>query len=99
MPRGDYRQRIACADQPCPESVTYHHQTRADEAASARSQRERPWKCSRHLHPEEVLGPGQEALTGIMTVTARPGAQHWEPSLIWVGWPSAWPGPPAGRRT
>ena len=61
MPRGNYRQTIRCAETPCPEKVTYHHWTRADEAASVKSQRESPWKCSRHLWPEQVLGLSREA--------------------------------------
>lgn len=85
MPRGDYRQTITCSEQPCPEKITYHHLTRADEAASIKDQARRPWKCARHSRPAEVLGPGQETLAGIMTVTARPEARSWEPSLIWVG--------------
>jgi hypothetical protein len=85
VPRGDYRQTIKCAEQPCPEKVTYHHQTRADEAASLKSQQESPWKCTRHSRPDEVLGRGRETLAGVMTVTFRPEARSWEPSLIWTG--------------
>jgi hypothetical protein len=88
MPRGDYRQTIACADQPCREKITYHHQTRADEAASVKHQRESPWKCSRHLKPDEVLAPERQAITSVMTVVPRPGAARWETPLIWAasGW-------------
>jgi hypothetical protein len=84
MPRGDYRQTIRCADQPCPEKITYHHLTRADEAASVRDQQARPWRCSRHSKPAEVLGPEQQAITTVMTVTPRPNAARWDSPLIWA---------------
>jgi len=88
MPRGDYRQTIVCADQPCRETITYRHQTRADEAASVKDQRERPWKCARHSKPSEVLGPDRQTITSVMTVVPRPGAVRREPPLIWAapGW-------------
>lgn len=85
MPRGSYRQMIVCAGPGCAKTVTYRHETRRDEAASVKSLRERPWKCPRHLWPDEVLGPGRETLTGVMTVTPRPEAARWEPPAIWVG--------------
>lgn len=88
MPRGNYRQVIGCADPGCRESVTYRHETRADEAASVKSQREHPWKCARHLRPDQVLGPGREVIAGVMTVIARPSARSWETPRIWEapGW-------------
>lgn len=89
MPRGDYRQTIRCAAPGCRETITYRHETRRDEAASIKSQRQSPWKCSRHLMPDEVLGPGREAITSVLTVTPQPDARSWEPSAIWAapGWP------------
>ena len=89
MPRGNYRQVIGCADPACPEKVTYRHETRADEAASVKSQRECAWKCARHRWPDRTLGPGQEVIAAVMTVIPVPDARAWEPSLIWEspGWP------------
>lgn len=89
MPRGDYRQTIHCAERPCPEKIIYHHETRRDEAASVKDQQARPWKCSRHSKPAEVLGTGQETLTSVMTAVPRPNAARWESVLIWAGpgWP------------
>jgi hypothetical protein len=89
MPRGNYRQTIRCAGPGCGETVTYRHGTRADEAASVKSQRESPWKCPRHLWPDQVLGRGREVIAGAMTVIARPDARNWETPRIWEapGWP------------
>ena len=85
MPRGNYRQVIGCAGPGCRETVTYRHETRADEAASVKSQRESPWRCSRHLWPDQVLGPEREATVMVMTAVARPGARSWESPRMWQG--------------
>jgi hypothetical protein len=89
MPRGDYRQTIRCAGAGCKETITYHHQTRRDEAASVKSQQAIPWKCSRHLWPDKVLGTVRGTITTVMTVHRRPDARSWETPLIWAapGWP------------
>lgn len=88
MPRGDYRQMIHCADQPCPEKVVYHHETRRDEAASIKDQQARPWKCIRHSKPGEVLTPERQEITSVMTAVPRPNASRWESRRIWdaPGW-------------
>jgi hypothetical protein len=88
VPRGDYRQTVYCAGQPCPEKIIYHHLTRADEAASVKDQARRPWKCVRHARPAEVLSPEHQAITSVMAVILRPGAARWESPLIWAapGW-------------
>jgi hypothetical protein len=85
VPRGDYRQTVYCAGQPCPEKITYHHLTRADEAASVRDQQKHPWKCSRHLMPETVLSPDREVIASTVTVVPRPDARSWETPRIWQG--------------
>lgn len=89
MPKGDYRQTIRCVATGCRETITYRHETRRDEAASIKSQQKSPWKCARHLQPDQVLGPEREIITSVLTVTSRPDARSWESSLIWaaLGWP------------
>lgn len=85
MPRGDYRQTIRCAVQPCPEKITYHHLTRRDEADSIRDQQRHPWKCSRHLMPDKVLSPERDVITSVVTVIPHPDPRSWKPPRIWEG--------------
>ncbi|HET7406246.1 MAG TPA: hypothetical protein VFJ21_03805 [Mycobacteriales bacterium] len=45
----------------------YDYNSRADYARLHREQAERPWKCSRHRNPEQVLTPTNTTRTVVLT--------------------------------
>lgn len=55
MGRRIYRSRHACAEQGCREVGHYEHETRREQDESDRYYRDKPWRCTRHTKPDEVL--------------------------------------------
>jgi hypothetical protein len=53
-------------DQGCTETTFYNVSTLADRKRIAADQRERPWKCSRHRNPDELLTPSNTEVSHIL---------------------------------
>jgi hypothetical protein len=59
--------RFRCAESGCTEAAFYDYSSRADYARLHREQVERPWKCTRHRNPEQVLTPTNTTRTVVLT--------------------------------
>lgn len=57
MPRREYTLNIGCAEPRCPERTFYLYDLQRDYREGYARQQNNPWKCLRHSHPEEVVGP------------------------------------------
>jgi len=85
--RREYRSTFTCAEPGCREIQCLVHDLRADQAAAYKRQQERPFKCSRHEHPERNLKPGNET-TAYTVVASRVRSRfrdsEWAPGLYWL---------------
>jgi hypothetical protein len=82
MSRREYRETITCAEPGCRETQWLVHDTRAEQAEAHKRQREKPFKCSRHEHPERNLRPGNEQTAHVLIASrARSGSPD---KLFWL---------------
>jgi hypothetical protein len=93
VPRREYRSTFTCAEPGCRETQFYVHETRADQNAAYKRQREHPFRCSRHADPDKNLRPGNEQTAHMLIATRlrskmRPfggdGEPRWLPGLYWI---------------
>jgi hypothetical protein len=89
MASREYRSSWRCAEPGCRDVQFMTHSTRRDEADAYRRQHEKPYRCTRHAHPEQNLRPGNEhtrhVLTAVKVQSGRTGdGQPIElPGLFW----------------
>jgi hypothetical protein len=58
--------RFLCPEEGCTEAAFYNYSSNAAYARLCREQRQRPWKCSRHRNPEQVLTPANTTRTVVL---------------------------------
>lgn len=59
--------RFRCATEGCTEAAFYDYSSNADHARLHREQKARPWLCSRHRNPEQLLTPTNTSRTVVLT--------------------------------
>lgn len=59
--------RFRCAEDGCTEAAFYTYTSNADYARLHREQRDRPWQCSRHRNPEQLLTPANTTRSVVLT--------------------------------
>ncbi len=70
---------IRCAEAGCRDHATYAYSSQRECAEIYERQKRRPWKCSRHDRPDEVLRPDNVRVVGVLVATRRPYGQFWIP--------------------
>lgn len=97
MPRGNYRLTVGCSSGiGCRENTIFSYPTKA-EYADGYKRHHGKWRCWRHAAPEEVLAPGNEARTAVLTATRLPSSYRpydratgtwgdvgWLDGLFWI---------------
>lgn len=87
MSRREYTMNLRCADPTCRETSISVSSTRRDEAEAYAYYRKKPWRCTRHTRPGEVLSVGAPERTA--TVEVGPddeyGHRYWDHSGVVSG--------------
>lgn len=71
MSRREYYAAFKCAEEGCKEHTRYAYATRRDEAESLKWQAENPWKCARHVRPEQVVKLEDQVRSSVLVVEDR----------------------------
>lgn len=69
-----------CAEPGCREAVHYAYTSQREYGEMWKRQSEHPWRCSRHSHPEQVLGLDNTTTEYIVTAQPSEGAS----GLYWT---------------
>jgi hypothetical protein len=77
--------RVICPAEGCTEITFYAVSTLADRRRIAADQKRRPWKCSRHRNPEQLLTPTNTELTHVL-IADRSKKFNLPDSLFWREW-------------
>lgn len=80
MPRRRYTHRAPCVPG-CSKLGFFEYSTQREYAAHQTSLRTRPWRCTRHTAPDEVLST--ENLSRTLTLVATPGEGILSDELFW----------------
>lgn len=81
---------VRCAEIGCHETTFYTYTSQREYADLTRDQQRRPYKCTRHRAPEEVLRPDNLERQHVLVASrvpfrsSRPGASEWLPGLFWL---------------
>lgn len=58
--------RFRCTEPDCTEVAFYEYTSNADYGRLSREQKARPWQCSRHRNPEQLITPDQRVRTVVL---------------------------------
>ncbi|WP_280393096.1 hypothetical protein [Nocardia wallacei] len=77
MSRREYTIRFKCAEDGCGEWYYSVAPTRREEAETRSYYAKRPWRCTRHTKPDEVLTPDNPERRTEITVEAKQFGHSW----------------------
>ncbi|HWB34857.1 MAG TPA: hypothetical protein VHA75_02425 [Rugosimonospora sp.] len=89
MPR-ERTKTVTCAETGCRDTVFYTYTSQREYAEIMQEQQRRPFKCTRHREPGQVLRPDNTERTHVLVArripfkSSRPGASRWLDGLFWV---------------
>ena len=78
---------VRCAENGCSESTFYTYRTQREYAEITQRQAQRPYKCTRHDTPDEVLRPDNTERTHVLVASRVPFMGRrggWLPGLFWL---------------
>ncbi|MEV4672813.1 hypothetical protein AB0K34_14245 [Actinomadura sp. NPDC049382] len=83
---------MRCAEIGCHETTFYTYTSQREYAEIMQEQQRRPFKCTRHRDPGQVLRPDNRERTHVLVARrlpsrsshARAGGAEWLPGLFWV---------------
>lgn len=78
MPRRPISEVIRCAEDGCREVAYYEHATQREAQESRQWRAKRPFRCSRHIRPDEVLSTDDVERTGVLTVYEESYGRFWQ---------------------
>lgn len=73
--------RPKCADQSCTDHALFEFTSRRDYDNHVRSTRDRPWRCTRHTRPDEVLSATNDQR--IVTLIAEHNTGQTSGAMFW----------------
>ena len=81
---------VRCAETECRVTVIYTYTSQREYGEIMKRQQDRPYKCTRHLVPDEVLRPDNPERQRVLVASrvpfesSQPGASRWLDGLFWV---------------